>query len=87
MQQKVRINNLTHYKLIILNNDHYKILYNIEIIILIIPKINLLIYFDHKWMCGWNFIEGEMKLWHSNFGSLLQPCSGSHCIVVLFTFP
>jgi len=48
MQQKVRIKNLTHYKLIILNNDHYKILYNIEIIILIIPKINLLIYFDHK---------------------------------------
>jgi len=43
MQQKVRMNNLTHYKLIILNNDHYKILYNIEIIILIIPKINLLI--------------------------------------------
>jgi hypothetical protein len=37
------MNNLTHYKLIILNNDHYKILYNIEIIILIIPKINLLI--------------------------------------------
>jgi len=48
MQRKVRINNLTHYKLIILNNDHYKILYDIEIIILIIPKITLLIYFDHK---------------------------------------
>jgi hypothetical protein len=42
------INNLTHCKLIILNNDHYKIIYNIQIIILIIPKINLLISFDYK---------------------------------------
>jgi hypothetical protein len=81
MQRKVRINNLTHYKLIILNNDHYKILYDIEIIILIIPKITLLIYFDHKWMCGWRFIEGEMKLWLSKFGSLLQPRSGIGLIV------
>jgi hypothetical protein len=26
-------------------------------------------------MCSWSFIEGEMKLGHGKFGSLLQPCS------------
>jgi hypothetical protein len=40
------LNSLTHCKLIILNNDNYKILYNIEIIIFIIPTINLVNYFD-----------------------------------------
>jgi hypothetical protein len=40
------INNLTHYKLIILNSDFYQSLYNIEIIILIIPKTILINYFD-----------------------------------------
>jgi hypothetical protein len=42
------INNLTHCKLIILNNDYYKILYRIEIIILIRQKITLVNYFDYK---------------------------------------
>jgi hypothetical protein len=69
------INNLTHYKLIILNNDYYKILYNMEFIILIIPKITLVNYFDYKWMCNWSFIKGEMKLGHGKFGSFLQPHS------------
>jgi hypothetical protein len=69
------INNLAHYKLIILNNGYYKILYNIEIIILIMPTIILVNYFEYKWMCNWSFIEGEMKLGHGKFGSLLQPCS------------
>jgi hypothetical protein len=68
------INNFTHYKLIILNNDYYKKNYYIEIIILIIPKIALVNYFDYKWMCGWSF-ESEMKLWHNKFCSLLQPYS------------
>jgi len=40
------LNSLTHCKLIILNNDYDKILYNIEIIIFIIPTINLVNYFD-----------------------------------------
>ncbi len=69
------INNLILYKLIILNNDYYKILYNIEIIILIVPKITLVDYFDYKWIYSWSFIEGEMKLGHCKFGSLLQPHS------------
>ncbi len=69
------INNLTHYKLIILNIDFYKYIYNIEIIILIIPKITIVNYFDYKWMCSWSLIEGEMKLGHGKFGSLLQPYS------------
>jgi hypothetical protein len=42
------INNFTHYKLIILNNDYYRILYYIEIIILIVQKITLVNYFDYK---------------------------------------
>jgi hypothetical protein len=58
------INNFTLCKLIILNNDYYKILYNIEIIILIIPKKNLVNYFDYNWMCSWTFIVGKMKLEH-----------------------
>jgi len=33
------INSLTYYKLIISNNEYYKNLYDIEIIILIVPKI------------------------------------------------
>jgi len=41
-------NNLTHYKIIVLNNDYYKILYNIEIIILIGPKITLENHFHYK---------------------------------------
>jgi len=64
-------NNLTHYKIIILNNDYYKFLYNIEIIILIGPKITLENNFDYKWMCSWSVIESEMKLGHDKFGSLL----------------
>jgi hypothetical protein len=67
------INSLTHCKLIILNNDYSKNLYHIEIIILIWTKITLVNYFDYKWMCSWSFIEGEMKLGHGKFGSLLQP--------------
>jgi hypothetical protein len=45
-------NNLRQYKLIILNNDYYKILHNIEIIILIGPKMTLENDFDYKWLCG-----------------------------------
>jgi hypothetical protein len=40
------LNSLTHYKLIKLNYYYYKVLYNIEIIIFIIPTINLVNYFD-----------------------------------------
>jgi hypothetical protein len=58
------INNLTHCKLIILNNEYYKILYNIEIIILIVPKVTIIYYFDYKWMCSWSVIENEMKWRH-----------------------
>jgi hypothetical protein len=68
------INNLTQYK-IILNNDYCKNLYNMEIVILIVPKITLLNYFDYKCMCSWNFIGGEMNLGHGKFGSFLQPRS------------
>jgi hypothetical protein len=73
MQQKVILNNLAHYKLIILKNDYHKNLYNMEVIILIIPKITLVNYFEYKWMCSWSFIKGEMKLRHGKFCSLLQP--------------
>jgi hypothetical protein len=59
------INNFIHSKLIVFNNDYYEVLYNIEIIILIVPKITLVNYFDYKWMCSWSFVEGEMKLGHS----------------------
>jgi hypothetical protein len=58
------LNSFTHCKLIILNNDYYKILYNIEIIILIIPKINLVNYYDYNGMCSQSFIEVEMKFKH-----------------------
>jgi hypothetical protein len=58
------LNSFTQCKLIILNNEYYKILYKIEIIILIIPKINWVNYFDYNWMCNWSFIEGKMKLGH-----------------------
>jgi len=70
MQYKVMINNLTRYKLIILNNNYYKFLYNIEIVILIIPKITSVNYFDYKWVCSSSFFEGEMKLGHGKFGSI-----------------
>ncbi len=69
------INNLTHYKLILLNNNYLKKLYNIELILLIVPKIILVNNFDYKWMCNWSFIKGEMKLGHGKFGSLLQSYS------------
>jgi len=75
MQKKVLINNFTHYILIILNADYSKFWYNIEIIILMVPKITLVNYFENKWMCNWSFIEGEMKLRHGKFCSLLQPHS------------
>ncbi len=39
------------------------------------PKTTLVKYFDYKWMYSWSFIEGEMKLGHGKFGSLLQPYS------------
>jgi hypothetical protein len=42
------INNFIHSKLIVFNNDYYEVLYNIEIIILIVPKITLVNYFDYK---------------------------------------
>jgi hypothetical protein len=69
------INNLTHYKLFLLNNDYYKILYNIELVLLIVPKIILVNNSDYKWMCNWIFLKGKMKLGHGKFGSLLQPYS------------
>jgi len=69
------INNLPHFKLIILNSYYYKFWYNIKIIILLVPKVALINYFDYKWMCNWSFIKGERKLRHGKFGSLLQPHS------------
>jgi len=42
------INNFTYCKFIILNNEYYKILYNIEIIISIVPKITLINYFEYN---------------------------------------
>ncbi len=61
------INNLTHYKLIILNNDFYKYIYNIEIIILIIPKITLVNYNTHVACRPICFNEG---LWVSHRGHM-----------------
>jgi hypothetical protein len=41
-----------------------KKLYKNRIIIMIVPKITLVNYFEYKWMCSCNFIESEMKLRH-----------------------
>ncbi len=66
------INNFTYCKFIILNNEYYKILYNIEIIISIVPKITLINYFEYNWMCSWSFIEGEMKWRHGYVLNVLK---------------
>ncbi len=50
------INNLLNYKLIILNNDYY----NIQIIILLVPKMTLINYFEYNLV----YVEAILALYH-----------------------